>query len=269
MPIHLTFDPAGRLLVGSLLAAAFSVVAWRAGALTRSGALAAAAIGAVATSAGWDWAALLIGYFVATSALSRFGAARKAARTQGIVAKGGTRDWRQVAANGGTYAAGAAAWAFAGPDATFGALAIGALAAATADSWGTEVGTLSRGEPRSLLTLQRVPAGTSGGVTLGGTVATIAGAAFIAGLAAALGWDARLVRAAMIGGVAGALVDSALGAVLQARRWCPRCHLATERVRHDCGTATEAAGGLPWLDNDVVNLACAVTGGLMAVAFTR
>lgn len=267
--MHFPSAPLERLLAGALLAAAFSLAAWRAGALSRTGAVAATLTGAAATAAGWDWAAILIAYFVATSALSHVGAARKARRTGGIVAKGGTRDWRQVAANGAVFAAGALGWAFAGHASTFAALALGALAAATADSWGTEIGTLARGEARSLLTLRRVPAGTSGGVTVAGTLATVAGSGFIVLLAAALGWDARVVRAAALAGVAGALVDSALGAALQARRRCPRCGLATERAVHDCGTPTVAAGGVRWLDNDAVNLACTLAGGLLAIAFAR
>lgn len=269
MPMHFTAAPLERLLLGAVLAAAFSVAAWRAGALSRSGGVAASASGAFATAAGWDWATILVAYFVATSALGRVGASRKAARTRGIVAKGGTRDWRQVAANGGVFAAGALGWAFVARDAAFAALALGSLAAAAADSWGTEIGTLVRGDARSVLTFRRVPAGTSGGVTLAGTLATLAGAAFIAGLAAALGWESRLAGAAVAGGVAGALVDSVLGAVLQARRWCPRCELATERMRHDCGMPTVHAGGVAWLDNDAVNVACAVTGGLLAVVLAR
>jgi len=47
---------------------------------------------------------------------------------------------------------------------------------------------------------------------------------------------------------------------------CPACARETERYpRHTCGTATRLLRGLPWLDNDGVNLACAVVGALLAL----
>lgn len=262
-------SPAERLLLGALLAGVVSLAARRAGALDRSGAVAATVAGSAATAAGWSWAALLIAYFVATSALSRVGAARKAERTGDVVAKGGARDWWQVGANGGVFAFAALASAFAGPSSTWSALAAGSLAAAAADSWGTEIGTLAGHAPRSILTLRPVPPGTSGGVTLQGWLATVAGAAFIGGLAWAFGWDGRIAVAAAAGGVSGAFVDSLVGALLQVRRRCPRCNVATERILHRCGAPTEITGGLTWLDNDAVNLACALAGGLLAVLFAR
>jgi uncharacterized protein (TIGR00297 family) len=262
-------SPAARLLLGALLAGVVSLAARRAGALDRSGAVAATAAGAAAVAAGWSWAALLIAYFVATSALSRVGAAIKAERTGDVVAKGGARDWWQVGANGGVFTLAALASAVAGPSWTWSALAAGSLAAAAADSWGTEVGTLAGRPPRSILSLRRVPPGTSGGVTLQGSLATVAGAVFIGGLAWAFGWDGRVALAAAAGGVAGAFTDSLVGATLQVRRRCPRCGIATERAIHRCGAPTAITGGLAWLDNDAVNLACALTGGLLAVLFAR
>jgi uncharacterized membrane protein len=67
-----------------------------------------------------------------------------------------------------------------------------------------------------------------------------------------------------IGGAAGAMADSLLGATLQERRWCDACALATERRVHDCGTRTRLAGGLAWMDNDAVNLLATLTGAVVA-----
>lgn len=254
-----------RLLIGFGLAGAVSAAAFRHRALAASGAVAATLAGAIAVAAGWSWAFLLIGYFVATSALSRLGARRKEARTGAIVAKGGTRDWRQVAANGGFFVVGAALSAAGWPHPGVVAFALGSLAAAAADSWATEIGTLAGGEPRSILTWKRMPPGMSGAVSLPGSIAMIAGAAFMALLAWGFGWDLRVVTAAAAGGVAGALFDSILGAAVQVRRRCPRCDAVTERRIHGCGSATEWAGGARWLDNDVVNVACAAGGGFVAL----
>jgi uncharacterized membrane protein len=90
------------------------------------------------------------------------------------------------------------------------------------------------------------------------------GAAFIAYLASALGltYVAPLV---LVAGVAGALGDSVIGAMLQERRWCASCELSTERRIHDCGTTTIRKGGMPWMNNDAVNLFATVIGGAVAV----
>lgn len=240
-------------------------MAWRARSLNASGAIAATLVGTATVAAGWDWGALLIAFFATSTLLSRAGRDRKSARTGAIVAKGGDRDAIQVLANGGIFAV--CALLFAATSAPpWAALGLGALAASTADTWATEVGTLAAHAPRSILTWRPVPAGTSGGITVPGTAAALAGAAALALLAAALGWPARVATAAAIGGVAGALADSLLGATVQSHRRCPVCNAATERDVHPCGTRTVPAGGWPWLDNDAVNALCGVVGAAVAVA---
>ena len=254
------------LALGVLAAGGVALLARRARALSPSGAVAATAIGALAVGAGWAWAALLVLFFVASTLLSRVGRARKEARTAAVDAKGGERDAAQVLANGGVFA-GAAVGLILWPQAAvaWAALALGALAAATADTWGTEIGTLGERPPRSIRGWRPVPAGTSGAVTAAGSLATIGGALFVATLAVVLGFPVGLAAAATVGGVAGAAADTVLGATVQARRRCPRCDVSTERIVHRCGERTVAYGGIPWLDNDLVNLAATLVGGAVAL----
>jgi uncharacterized protein (TIGR00297 family) len=244
-----------------------AALALAAGALTMSGALAAVVVGALCVVAGWGWAALLILYFVVSVAFSRLGADAKARRTGGVVAKAGRRDAVQVLANGGVFAL--VAFLSLHVDSRlaplFAAAAAGALAASAADTLATEIGTFVGGEPRSVIDWRVVPAGTSGGVSVAGSLAMVGGATLVALAALLLGLTAH-VLAATLGGIAGALADSLLGAVAQERRHCPRCDLATERRVHDCGTTTDLAGGLPWLDNDLVNLCATLAGAVVAAA---
>jgi uncharacterized protein (TIGR00297 family) len=256
-----------RALFGAALALAIALVARRARALSTSGVAAAAIIGTIAVAAGWDWGGLLVVYFAASSALSRLGRAQKEHRTAAIIAKGGDRDAVQVAANGIVFALAAAAF-IVWRDARWFALGAGSLAASAADSWATEIGTLYGGVPRSLSSWRAVPAGTSGGVSAIGSLAACAGAAFVALVAWLLGWRGMAGPLAA-GGVAGALVDSLLGATVQRRRWCPACQRETERTTHDCGTPTTPRSGLAWLDNDMVNLLSNAAGGLVALALAR
>jgi uncharacterized membrane protein len=72
-----------------------------------------------------------------------------------------------------------------------------------------------------------------------------------------------------LAGAGGALLDSVLGATLQAGYRCPACACASEGAVHPCGSRTEHVRGLRWLDNDRVNLAATLGGALLGVATAR
>ena len=254
-----------RGIIGFVLASAIALGARRARSLSTSGALAAACVGTLCMAAGTGWGVLLIAYFLAASLLSRYGRHEKARLTGGVVAKTGARDARQVFTNGGVYTACLVIAPFCpDPIATLvRAAALGALAASSADTWATEIGTLHGGTPRSLFTLRRVAPGTSGGVSAAGSLAMIAGAAFVALIAKVLGVPVALA-AAIVAGTAGAVADSVLGATVQARRWCARCAAETEQCTHECGMPTELRGGVSWLDNDAVNFLATLFGAAVA-----
>lgn len=259
-----------RLAAALPVAGIVASIAWRGGALTLSGAVAAAAIGGIAVAAGWSWAILLIVYFVSSSALSRLGRARKEKLTSSIIAKQGARDAWQVMANGfafGIAALGALATPY--PEPGWLALGAGALAASAADTWATEIGILYGATPRSVLHWRPVPAGTSGAVSLVGSGGALLGAAAIALVTLLVGWGARIAGAAILGGLAGAILDSLLGATVQSRLWCDRCGVQTEREVHDCGRTTRPIHGMPWIDNDLVNFLAGIAGGLLALLIGR
>ena len=250
--------------IGAVLAAAVALLAWRAKALSASGAIGAWFVGtAVFGAGGWQGAAVLLAFFIPSTILSRVGRARK--RALGDAGKQGPRDVWQVLANGGIAAlCMAAAPRYGAPAA---AAFAAAFAAAAADTWGTEIGTLSREVPRSILTFARIPAGLSGGITLAGTLATFAGGALVAAVAAGTGVAPFLPVA--VGGVAGAFLDSVLGASLQALRWCPTCERACETNPHRCGTPTTLRRGVGWIENDAINFAATFGGAIVAALLVR
>src|SRR5205085_9892042 len=97
---------------------------------------------------------------------------------------------------------------------------VGALATATADTWATELGVLSPQQPRLITTGKHVAPGTSGGITLLGTTAAALGA-FALGLVFWLLQRCQrsliaLPLTALVSGLAGSIVDSLLGATVQA-----------------------------------------------------
>ena len=259
-----------QIILGFLIATLIAFVAYRAHSLTRSGAFAAAAIGTVILGmGGWQWAVLLMAFFVSSSALTRTFHKRK----QGLeekYAKGGQRDAGQVFGNGG-LAALFAGLHFFYPDAAWVWVAFAAcLASVNADTWATELGVLNPHPPRMITNLgKEVEKGTSGGISLIGTLAALGGAALIGLLAASLApypfsWTMGLV--VTLAGLLGSLFDSLLGGSLQAIYHCPACDKETERhPLHTCGTVTTLKRGWPWLDNDLVNLGCALFGVLIAL----
>jgi uncharacterized protein (TIGR00297 family) len=247
--------------MGLVAAAVVAAVARRSHALSIGGAAAAVALGTVAVGAGWSWGAVLLAYFVTSTLLTRFRAATKLERTDGRVAKPGPRDAEQVAANGGVFGAAALGY-WMNADPLWQPLAAGALAASAADTWATELGTLARTEARSIIAWHPVPTGTSGGVTPQGFLAAAAGAGFVALACWAVGWPLVTVVSALAGGFFGAVMDSVIGATIQARRHCPTCNVLTEQAVHRCGTPTAVVGGIAWLDNDGVNSIATLYGAL-------
>lgn len=242
------------LAVGA--AAAVSVSAWRLGALSGSGAVAATVVGgAVFAFAGFGAAIVLVLFFVSASALSALppGGDRSA------------RDAWQVLANG-SVAAFAASLSGIYPAAEVAFL--GATAAATADTWATEIGIRLGKTPRSILSLGKQPPGTSGAVSLPGTLAASAGALAVAGAGRWLlaGIDGRAFAAVAVAGLLGSIFDSMLGAGLQAGYRCPACGASPEVARHrGCSARADRVSGVPGLDNDVVNLLATGTGATAAL----
>ena len=248
-----------RAAARAVLAIIVSAIAVNRRTLTRDGAVAASVTGTICAAAGWSWVAILIAFFITSTLLSRLGEDAKLETIRGLIEKGSERDALQVLANGGAFTL-AAAGSVLAPSSAWFVIGAGALATSAADTWATEIGTLLSRSPRSILTWQRVNSGTSGGVSLAGTAAAVAGAAFIAVVATLTGWPPRAVCAALVGGVAGCLLDSVLGASLQAKLWCDACGRETERNVHDCGATTRHAGGIRWMNNDLVNALSSIGG---------
>lgn len=207
--------------------------------LDRTGALAALLVGFVLTMANYSFFCSLLAFFITSSRLTRWGGAEKR-KIDAEYKEGGQRNWVQVFCNGGVPTELALLYMIeVGPgempidfskqySASWMCLSLlGALACSTGDTWASEVGpVLSQSRPRLITTWKEVPAGTNGGVTPVGLVAS-----FLGGLAVGTAYfltqlllvkDLHLADPqwpiVVYGGVAGLLgsmLDSFLGAHMQ------------------------------------------------------
>jgi len=216
--------------------------------LTPGGLVAACGVGfGVAWGLGWPGLAVLAAFFLSGSLLTQL-AERRAPR----------RNARQVLANGGVAAVAAllGSWS----------AAAGAIAAAAADTWATEIGAFSPLPPRLVTSWRRVTRGTSGGITALGTLGGVAGATLIAGLVVSL--SPRGVAPGFVtlvsAGFAGMLADSLLGATLQGKYECPACDARFERGNTVCHEPVRLTTGWRGLDNDAVNFAATLVGAAVA-----
>jgi uncharacterized protein (TIGR00297 family) len=251
-----------RWVLCALLASGVAALAYWRRTLTGSGALAATVVGGVVLARGGVPAGgALLGFFASSSALSQV---RERHTRHAPVAqpKGARRDAWQVLANGGIAAA---CLGLGGRRASSGFL--GALAAAGADTWATELGMLAGHRPRLITTLQSVEPGISGGITAEGLAASIGGAGVVGLAWSLLGGDVRGARVALIAGTLGALVDSLLGATLQAVYRCEACGALAEAPTHPaCQRPASLVRGRPWVTNDTVNAAATLAGAALATA---
>lgn len=140
----------------------------------------------------------------------------------------------------------------------------GAMAASLADSMASELGVLSRRQPRDILTLRPVEPGMSGGVTLLGFGASVLGAAIIGGICGGFQASAGMVLDVTAAGTFAALGDSVLGSAAQVKYRCGVCGALTEKPRH-CGAPGTAERGIPFVTNDTVNFMNNVLGALAAL----
>lgn len=264
------FDPIAQLLVGIAAASAIAYIAFRYKLLGRSGAWATFLLGSVVFGlGGLQWSLPLITFFLLSSLLSKYSPKRREAvrdQLNLIFEKGSTRDAGQVLSNGGVAGLIVILYTI-DPRPEFYIAYVGALAAAAADTWATEIGVLARGSTLSILTLRPVNRGTSGGISLAGIMGAVAGAISVAISAAP--WYPRLlplVPVVVLSGVIGSIADSIAGGAIQGTYRCPVCGLVTERQIH-CGHRATLEHGYRWIGNDLVNLLCCVVGAITAYLF--
>lgn len=272
-------DPLTVLIAG-IICAALALGAWKGHILDSRGAITAFLIGFatfVFPADGWKWFLVLLVFLTVSSYMTHYKYQVK--RKKGFAQeKGGARGWPNVAANGvvagilvlltPSFLQDSYYWQL------ILAAFLGAVATANADTLATEIGLLNPTDPRLITDLRKVvPAGTSGGISIFGELATLFGALLIGiaagvlGMAGNPGWSLSvLIGTTMIAGLAGCSIDSIIGATVQGIYKCRVCNKITENRRH-CGNPSIPLRGHKVIDNNVVNLIATICGAAVAVLF--
>ena len=254
------------LALSLLVIVVFAFVAWRLETVTgpAAGVMVLMAM-AILYVGGWHWLLPIVAFFGTSVALTRLPLEGREPHKP--------RDAWQVLANGGLATVGVLLaaidtfeWRLVDALAFYG----GAIAAATADTWATEIGTRLGGLPRDVINGNTLRKGESGGITGIGTLAAAAGALMIGLIAVTIPPDRPDDWVALghvtLAGWLGAMVDSFLGSAVQTHYRCRICGVETESPTH---CETDAAPRRGFLSNNQVNWACTAVGALAAWAFVK
>ncbi|MFF2448590.1 DUF92 domain-containing protein [Neobacillus sp. NPDC058068] len=232
--------------------------------LTISGAVAAVLVGlAVYLGFGVKGLLLLGAFFLSSSLWSKYKSSQKRTMEEKL-AKGATRDWRQVLANGGAAGLFSIAHYVSDDSSWLVGFAV-SLASANSDTWASEIGSLSKKNPIYIRTLKRIDKGTSGAVSVLGSLAALAGSLLISLISFWLfDLDFLFCWLIFLFGYFGNVIDTLMGAFYQQVFQCNHCGIETEKRVH-CHLPTTRIKGFPIVDNDMVNFLSGFLAALMAI----
>ncbi|MDQ1001508.1 uncharacterized protein (TIGR00297 family) [Neobacillus niacini] len=240
------------------------IAGYRERSLSGNGATAAVIVGSAVFLGFGIKGLILLGLFFITSSLwSKYKSSVKKDIEEKI-AKGATRDWRQVAANGGSAALISIIYYFQ-QDLFWLIGFIVCLASANSDTWASEIGTLSKRKPVYIRTFKPIDKGTSGAVSSLGTTAAIFGSMLIA-LAGTWLFHLQLFHFFIIFlfGFLGNVIDTLFGAFYQQVYICTICGIETEKKVH-CQKAGKRIKGFHIVDNDMVNFLSGLIAALLSM----
>lgn len=218
---------------------------------------------------GIKWTLPIFTFFVLSSILSKTGQSRKREFSD-TFEKSGTRDYAQVLANGGLGFLLVVGHFFYNDSRLF-ELYLISLAVAMADTWGTEIGVYFKVNPILITTFKKVKPGVSGGISFPGTAGAIAGSAILVGSA----WyflPAQMRTLTLFTtltgfGFLGSVLDSILGATVQAQYKCAACGKYTEKSEH-CQRSSLIYSGYRFITNDAVNFGSALLSMIIYFVYT-
>lgn len=189
---------------------------------------------------------MLIGFFIIGSVISKVtNQTKKCAEMR--QEHTGSRNWKQVCAN--ALPSTLIVWIchLIPSLKEYQIIAYALFSTSFADTFASELGMLSNGKVISILTLQPVPTGVSGGISLFGTLSGLLGSIIASLFAYKFGFTGMVYVAVL--GFVGMLIDSVLGDILQRKYVNKNGELTDIKNNHD-----RKYSGLDFVTNNTVNL---------------
>ncbi|MEC8838561.1 MAG: DUF92 domain-containing protein, partial [Candidatus Neomarinimicrobiota bacterium] len=244
--INYTHGNLHSLLTWSILSGIAFYIVFRLKSLSKNGVVAAYIMGIIIFgTGGLKWIVPIITFFILSSIIS------KISKSDNQIHKGSKRDIIQVLANGG-IATIISIINFYAPNENLYVIYLAVIAAATADTWASEIGSFSYTDPFHVVKFTRVPKGTSGAISFFGTFGSVLGATTIALVGLFWNVSLTLIYLIVITGSIGSLIDSFIGGSIQANFQCLKCNNITEKRTH-CNSFSLHKSGIYFIDNDMVN----------------
>ncbi|CAM8917940.1 unnamed protein product [Rhodiola kirilowii] len=241
--------------------------------LDLSGALAGFFVMAIHIWADIRFGAMLLAFFYSSSKLTKIGQETKRL-VDADFKEGGQRNWMQVLANSGVATILVVVVSVltdrkglcldSGKSTLITSLVgaiIGHYSCCNGDTWSSELGVLSKAQPRLITNFKPVRRGTNGGVTKDGLLAAAAAGSvigltfYVAGIYTkectnvALLKQLLVIPVAALAGLCGSVIDSLLGATLQYSGFCS----VRNKVVSIPGPTVKRISGRRVLDNNAVN----------------
>lgn len=247
------------LIIGFSISLIIAYLAYLKRSLSLSGMIAAVLFGMLIYYFGrfLIWSSL-IAFFVSSSLLTKFHEKRDKNMIN-VDRKG--RNYVQVISNAIVATIFVALYHGTGRD-IFLLASVVSIATSNADTWASEIGILSKGKTFSIINFKPMEKGTSGAVSMLGLFASALGALFIAtvfvviyGIQSGFDWVVLLTYAMIIvfGGFMGALLDSYMGILFQAKYRGKTSGILSE-IGKLPNEQTILISGLAFITNDAVNL---------------
>lgn len=256
------------LWIGFLLSFGVAFLAYLKRSLTWDGFLAATLLGTtIYTFGGMTIWGSLIAFFISSSLLTKIHEKKEKEHSKG-------RNYVQVLSNGLVATVFSVVYFFLQHEILMLA-AVVSIASSNSDTWASEIGALSKGKTMNIINFKSVPKGVSGAISGLGTLSSFLGALFIAVIFIGIyALNKTITIPNMIEyafiitlcGFLGSLIDSLLGASLQAQfkgiksgKITEKSWLPNEKV--------VLSSGLIYITNDAVNFISSLAASLFTLIF--
>jgi uncharacterized protein (TIGR00297 family) len=239
-------------LIGFLLSALVGVGAYKKKSLSESGVLAALILGTLLYGfAGWQSYLILMVFFILSSFISKFNPDRVSSR----------RTYVQVLANA-LVATGFGFIYFLTNNIDFLIVSVGSIAVSASDTWSSEIGRLSKHNPRHIFTFKVMGRGLSGGVSLLGFLASLLASTVFALLTLIITRNPLYIIGVFVAAFLGSIIDSMLGTI-QIKYKDTVTGVLTEKPNLN----TTYYSGFKWISNNTVNFSANIVTSLLLLFY--